>query len=98
MAQSPLPNETARLRKLISDPHCNIRFTRHAREEMAKDEILAEDINRVLASGSVTWVETKQDVLWHVEGRDLDGRSIRVVLAPDENDAAIKIVTAMLLT
>jgi hypothetical protein len=47
--------------------------------------------------GGVTWVETKKDVLWHVEGKDIDGRSIQLVIAADEAEPSVKLVNAMIL-
>jgi hypothetical protein len=92
-----MPNETARLRKVFANPDKRFRFTRHSFKEMADDEIFEADIRHVLAGGYVTWIETKLDELWHVEGKDVDGRSIRVIIAVNEADFVIKIVTAMLL-
>lgn len=72
MARSFLSNETARLRKLFSSPNCRTRYTMHACEEMAKDDMTVADITHILRFGSVTWSEAKRDILWHVEGRDID--------------------------
>jgi hypothetical protein len=90
-------NETARLRSLLSNPNRQFDFTRHALQEMKNDDIIADDVILVLERGSVTWVETKKDLLWHVEGRDIDDRSIRLVIAADQANFIVKIVTAMLL-
>jgi hypothetical protein len=64
---------------------------------MKNDDIIADDVILVLERGSVTWVETKKDLLWHVDGRDIDDRSIRLVIAADQANFIVKIVTAMLL-
>jgi hypothetical protein len=92
--------ETKRLRVAFDDID-DLRFwwTTHGRVEMANDQITAADIDHVCQTGSVTWVEWKSDELWHVEGRDLDGRSIRIVLALIEEETAtvIKVITAMAL-
>jgi len=92
-----MPNETARLRKVFANPSKRFRFTRHSFEEMANDDIFEADIRHVLGGGYVTWIETKTDELWHVEGKDIDGRSIRVIVAVDEAALVIKVVTVMLL-
>lgn len=96
MALMAMPNETARLRKLVSYEF-TIRYTNHARDEMRADDIIHADVQVVLSLGRVTWVERKQEPLWHVEGRDVDGRSIRLVVAAYEHVATIKVVTAMTL-
>jgi len=100
MASSPrpMPNETARLRKAVSDPPWNLKLTAHAREEMAADNILAAAASHVLKHGQVVWMEVgKRGETWHVEGRDVDGRSIRLVVAVDEAGSAVTVVTAMVL-
>ena len=73
------------------------RWTTHAREEMANDSILEADIRHVLSKNSVSWVEWKTDELWHIEGCDIDGRKIRVVVAVYEATTTIKVITAMAL-
>ena len=96
-APAVLFTQSALLRRVWSDPSRRVRFTRHASEEMAKDNIIEADVRHVLARNGVCWIEWKQDEIWHVEGDDIDGRSIRVVLALHEVDSLIKIVTVMAL-
>jgi hypothetical protein len=43
--------------------------------------------------GRVTLVEYKTDILWRVEGTDVDGNRIQVVVAVDEGQKRIKVVT-----
>lgn len=95
MPPRSMPNESARLRRLMNNSAKRIRFTAHALIEMKNDDLIEADVRRVLANGLVTWTETKRDLLWHVEGFDVDGRSIRVVIAANEIELTIKIVTAM---
>ena len=38
--------------------------------------------------------ECKQDILWRVDGRDIDGHSLKVVVAVYESTITIKVVTA----
>ncbi len=90
-----MPNESAKLRRLMNNPAKRIRFTAHTLVEMKNDGFIEADIRHVLAQGWVTWIETKRDLLWHVEGFDVDGRSIRVVVAINEIEMTIKIVTTM---
>src|SRR5690242_1750748 len=67
-----------------------------AREKGSRaDDIIEADMEWVLTRGTVVWVETKKEELWHVEGKDVDERSIRLVVAAYEQDCAIKIVTVM---
>lgn len=97
MQANRMPIESAKLRRLMCDQAKRIQFTGHSRLEMKNDGLIEADIRHVLANGSVTWTETKKDLLWHVEGFDVDGRRIRVVIAPNEIDLKIKIITAMTL-
>ena len=61
---------------------------------MAERNITAADVTRVLTTGQVTLEETaKQDVLWRVEGADLDGKPIGLVVAVFEQSIAIKVIT-----
>jgi hypothetical protein len=95
MPITPMPNETARLRRVLDNPNLKWRFTFHALEEMAADDIITADIEKVLRGGVVSWVEQKRDLLWHVEGADVDGRTLRVVIAVEEAMLSVKVITAM---
>lgn len=93
--RTTLMRETAAFRRLWSAPGRQIRFTTHARKEMRNDQIVEADVRFVLARNGVCWMEQKTNELWHVEGNDVDGRSIRVVLAAFEAELVILIVTVM---
>jgi Domain of unknown function (DUF4258) len=95
MAAVPLLRETGTLRSVIADPGFHLILTTHGRKEMAADDIIEPDVRRVLEWGTVTWIETKQEELWHVEGKDIDGRSIRLVVVVYPDAPAVKLVTAM---
>lgn len=97
MSYQGLLVETKTLHEVAKNPLCTIRFTRHGREEMAADGIVEPDVRRVLINGKVTWEETKKDVLWHVEGSDIDSRPIRLVVVVYKDEITVKLVTAMLL-
>lgn len=62
---------------------------------MAKDAILEADARWVLAHGVVTWIETAKEETWHVEGLDVDGKAIRLVVVAYPAEVAVKVVTAM---
>ena len=44
-------------------------------------------------NGQVVLHEQKKDLLWRVEGRDVDGNKIEVVVAVHEEAITIKVVT-----
>jgi Domain of unknown function (DUF4258) len=90
-----LGKETAMLRQVIGNPNVRFRFTRHARDEMAADQIIEADVRYVLGRYGVSWVEWKKDEIWHVEGLDVDGRSIRVVITVIVDIVVVKIITVM---
>lgn len=97
MAQRPLPAESAIITRLVANPRLSLRFTLHAREQMAERDVIEADVRRILSRGSVTWIENKRDILWHIEGRDVDARALRVVAAVDEFYIVIKVVTVIVL-
>ena len=45
--------------------------------------------------GQVVLEENKQDRLWRVKGRDLDGNAMEVVVAVFEDEKKIKVVTVI---
>jgi hypothetical protein len=96
-SQAILMTETAALMRVWRNPGARLRITNHAREEMAKDGILESDVRYVITHNGVCWIEKKRDLLWHVEGRDIDGKSIRLVLTVVEAEIVVKLVTAMAL-
>lgn len=93
----PVPHyvaETQVLRRVASHPDCRLVWTRHALEQMASRGIVAAAVRFVLIHGQVTLHETKRNSLWRVEGRDIDGRRIRVIVSVFEEMVRIKVVTA----
>jgi chromosome condensin MukBEF ATPase and DNA-binding subunit MukB len=93
MAQPFYVLETQILRRVSNDPRCGWRFTKHALAEMGNDDRTANDIQFAVMNGQVVLHEQKRDVLWRVEGRDLDGRRIQIIVAVYEQAIRIKIVT-----
>jgi Domain of unknown function (DUF4258) len=85
--------ETAILHRVARSPNCRIDWSRHALEQMKERSILASDVINALMKGQVILEELKADVLWRVEGRDLDSAPLRVVVAVYEEAIKIKVVT-----
>ena len=94
MALPHYVTETQILRKIARDPKCSWRFTTHALEEMGKDGWAADDVQYALMNGQVVLHEQKRDLLWRVEGMDIDGGRIKVVVAVYELTIRIKVITA----
>lgn len=96
MANSPnYLSETHVLRKVANDPECRWHFTKHALIELAKDGRTADDVRyAVVTNGQVTLHELKRDLLWRVEGKDIDGGRIQVVVAVFATVIKIKVITA----
>jgi hypothetical protein len=61
---------------------------------MAADGWTADDVQFALMNGHVVLHEQKRDLLWRVEGSDIDGGRIRVVVAVDEMSITINVITA----
>ena len=93
MALPHYVTETQVLRKIARDLRCSWRFTSHALVEMAADGWTADDVQFALMNGQVILQEQKRDVLWRVEGTDIDGGRIRVVVAVYELTIRIKVIT-----
>jgi hypothetical protein len=93
MPEADFKSETRILRRVVRDPKCRFVFVRHCELRMAERGIAVPAVLRVLDLGRVAWVEQKQDVVWHVEGRDIDGRRLRVVVAVFEDLIKIKVIT-----
>jgi len=55
--------------------------------------VLQPDVKNAVTKGHVIFEETKTDLLWRVQGPDLDGATIRVVVAIDEPTPEVKVVT-----
>jgi hypothetical protein len=89
--------EHRRLVTILSNKKCVIRYSRHAVDEMAADEIIHVDVLRVLTKGHVTWFEVKKDDIVHVEGKDIDERMIRIVVGLRDREITLQIVTVMKL-
>jgi hypothetical protein len=87
-------NETQTLRQVMAHPKRRLKFTKHAKDKMAERNISAPDIIKVLTYGQVTLEEYKQDIIWRVEGKDLDGKDLSVETVVLEETITVKIVTA----
>jgi len=85
--------ETKTLQRVARDPACSWRFTTHALSEMQNDGWAAEDVVHAVKSGRVILQEQKKDRLWRVEGRDVDGNRMEVIVAVYEMAIAIKVIT-----
>ena len=95
MAQQPQYGaETALLRNLVTNPECRFEWTFHARKRMEERNITAEDVIEALTNGHITFHEIKRDILYRVDGRDLDGRRLQVEVALYREMIMIKVVTA----
>ena len=89
------PAEAARLRALAANPQVRIRYTRHALEEMANDELVRIDVENMLRRCCVTLVEDSQgEETWRAQGSDNNGGSITAVVVAYETEICIKVITA----
>jgi len=94
MANSAYENEGSRLRTLASSDGVSFKFTRHSREEMAKDGIHEADVMSALCRCSVVRVEQNRfETTWNAVGGDLDGRTMTIVVVPYEDRIKIKVIT-----
>ena len=90
---SRFEDEASRLRALASNRRTRIRYTKHAEEELIKDDIAKIDVENMLRRCRVTLVEQKQELTWRAEGTDSDGRKIAAVVVAEEDVLKVKVVT-----
>jgi hypothetical protein len=63
--------------------------------KLAKGGWTADDVRHAVMNGRVVLEEqAKRDRLWRVEGKDVDGNRIQVVVAVDETNIRVKVITA----
>jgi hypothetical protein len=94
-SQQPLyTQETAVLRALVANPYCRYIWTKHALEKMTERNITADDVIAALTNGHIQFHEIKRDILYRVDGKDLDGNRLQVEVALDEEEITIKVITA----
>jgi hypothetical protein len=87
--------EQARLIAILGNKNCVIRYSKHAVDEMEADGVNHADVRHVLTKGHVTWFEIKRDEIVHVEGADVDGRMIRVVIGLRDALITLQVITVM---
>jgi len=85
--------ETQTLRRVANNPKCRFRFTAHALEEMKKDGWTVPDVQFALMNGQVVLQENKKDILWRVQGTDVDGSALTAIVAVFDLAIEIKVVT-----
>lgn len=84
-----------RLRALASKPGVSYRLTKHAREEMAKDNISLLALRSMLKRCAVIMVEQSNfEETWRATGHDVDGNSITAIVVAYESIITIKVITA----
>jgi hypothetical protein len=93
MALPHYVSQTQVLRRVARNPNCRFIWTRHAIKAVADDGRTTGDVEFALMNGQVVLHEQKQDLLWRVEGKDIDGGRIQVVVAVYEEEIVIKVVT-----
>ena len=85
--------ESKELREFANREDVAFRFSRHAEERMHEYDVSRLDVQSVVRRGAV--IDVQPDGRLRVQGRDLDGRDIEVVVAPEEERLIIVIVTVI---
>ena len=88
--------QTQLVRRIARDAKCRWEWRKHYFIEAAKEDppITQPDVEEALRHGTVILEENnKKDIVWQVKGRDLDLRSIVVVIALFEREKRIKVIT-----
>jgi hypothetical protein len=94
MAQPSYSKETNVLRDIAASPNCRFIWTKHAKAAIADDGRVTGDIEYSLTNGQVVLIEWKKEILWRVDGYDVDGNPITSVIVAYEDEITIKFVTA----
>lgn len=95
MPQECFHDEAKRLRDLAKNPRLSLKITKHAREEMDKDNIKVLSILSMLKRCKVVRVEQNRfEETWNAEGSDIDGNPMTVVVVAYEDRIKIKVITA----
>jgi Domain of unknown function (DUF4258) len=84
---------THALRRIADNPQCRWVFKRHALQRMAERKITAADVERVIKHGRIIFHELKEDDVYRLEGRDVDGVEMQVSVAFYETEILIKVIT-----
>jgi hypothetical protein len=87
-------SETAQIRRVASDPDCWFRWMPHAELRMAQYGHTADDVIVALTNGHVIRVDVGEDIVFRVEGKNIDGEEIEVAAAV-LNSTTIKVVTVI---
>lgn len=87
--------EQVRLRGILAHRDHWLIYSPHSRGRQWLREVTEADIRRVLTTGQVTWYEVKIDEIVHVEGRDVNGRRLRVVVALRDHSLTLKVITVI---
>jgi hypothetical protein len=93
MGQPHYVSETTILRRIARDPECRFIWTKHAIQSVIDDSRTTLDVELALTNSRVILHETKKDLLWRAVGTDVDGNRVQVVVAVDEQETTIKVVT-----
>ena len=84
MLEQPTNKDLSRYKGFVGAPEdFDFRFSRHSRERMRERQISLPQIHRVLKTGTLVQVEI--DIRsgrrkFRIAGRDLDGRSLEIVV------------------
>jgi hypothetical protein len=93
MGQPHYVSETQILCKIARDPACRFIWTKHASKAVADDGRTTHDVEFALTNCQVVLQEQKRDLLWRAMGKDIDGNRVQVVVAVDQVEITVKIVT-----
>jgi hypothetical protein len=91
-----LPSLRKRIRDALSDERTQVFYRHHAQVRMRERAVSRVDVQSVLKRGSVIEDQSERGVVRVLlQGRDLDGRIIRVVVELREDDHRLDVVTVI---
>jgi hypothetical protein len=81
---------------LRADPDFKLFLTSHVRLRMREREVSFVDLQHVIERGAVTEDQSEHgETKLRMRGRDVDGRSLDIVIVIDEGEVSIRVVTVI---
>jgi hypothetical protein len=90
----------AQIKSIIRDivQNSRISFSSHCRKRMPERNVITDDFLKVLNWGEIseqTWDEEHQCYKCRVDGQDVDGDDLSIIVAVDEQNFRIRCITVI---
>jgi hypothetical protein len=79
----------------MRDPRKRLKWKQPIKNVISKGETTAPDVLYVLMNGQVVLATKDQDVIWEVEGLNLDEKFMRIAVVVFEETITVKIIKSI---